>query len=491
MVSADAPYILTEDDLEYYGTEDRPEIRAARNPDPRVLIALLDNAPTTSRRTYTANVFIPRHTNHCLITPLLTATKAQLPDNVRTLLARGADPNGIPLSGLSAYAGYFLRFRDHTSLIAAPREEVLKQIPTPQTVPITVDEIEARSKRMCHFWSSADSVPLNHYRGGDGPTALEEACKHESTEILEMILSSSPDASFWTASDSYTDIPDPATPSSLSVSNPLLCTIKHGHNNHLQRLLDVGFNPNSMPLACRQQSYSPLMATLMCCDPPNLDALSLLLAHPKIDYNLFTPLEKVHFLHIAVALLSMPLLKRVLGSGFSVSAAGPTALGHSLLHVTCLPLDITHVNIFQESIYSSAHEFRKLSPDRMKYHVLFDIDGPQPQPTDFFTDQAELVHYLLSQSPNPDALLTAQDCHGNTAFHYLTMHRTVNQELLDSLLDSSEKAQDVYYDVQNRWGWTAENLARHGEVAEVVDSKRFWGMAYAARVLESGVVVPY
>jgi hypothetical protein len=48
MTETDDPYILTEDGLEYYGTEDRPEIRAARNPDPRVLIALLDYAPTTS-----------------------------------------------------------------------------------------------------------------------------------------------------------------------------------------------------------------------------------------------------------------------------------------------------------------------------------------------------------------------------------------------------------------------------------------------------------
>ncbi|KAE9375149.1 ankyrin [Stipitochalara longipes BDJ] len=491
MASTDSPYILTEDNLEYYGNEDRPEIRAARNPDPRVLIALLDNAPSTSRRKYTANAFVPGHTNHILLTPLLAAIKAQLPENVRTLLSRGADPNGLPLSGLSAYAGDFLRFRDQSSLIAAPREELLKRIPTSQTDPITVAEIDERSKRICYFWSSADSVPLDHYRGGDGATALEEACKHDSTEILEMVLSSSPDVSFWTASDLQMDVPDPATPSSLSVSNPLLCAIKHGHINHLQRLLDLGFNPNSMPLACRQQSYSPAMATLMCCDPPNWDALSLLLAHPAIDHKLVTPLTKVHFLHTAVALLSISPLKRVFESGFRVSAAAPTALGHTLLHVACLPLDITHVNIFQESSYSSAHEFRQLSPSRMQYRVLFNADGPQPQPTDFFAAQAELVHYLLSQSPDPDALLAAQDCHENTALHYLAMHRTINQELLDSLLDVSEKAQDVYYDAQNRWGWTAENLVRHGEVAEVDDSKRFWVMSHAARVLESGVVVPY
>ena len=387
---------------------------------------------------------------------------------MRTLLVHGGDPNGVPLSGLSVSASCLLRFRDYTSLIAGPREQVPRRISTPQTVLITAAEIEARRKRKCHFWSSADCVTLNHHRGGDGATALEEACKHESIEILELILSSSPDNSFWKTSDSQTDIPEPATPSSLSVSNPLICAIKTRQNNHLRRVLNLDMNPNSMPLACRQQSYSPTMATLMCCDPPNWNALSLLLPHTKIEYNLVTPLKKVQSLQITVALFSTPLLKRILETGFSISATPPTALGHALLHIACLPLDITHVNIFQERIYSSAHEFGQLSPERMKYHILFDIDGPQPQPTDFFPTQAELVHYLLSQSPHPNALLAAQDCHRNTALHSSAMYRTVDQELLDSLLDSSEKAQDVYYDFRNHWGWTAENLVRHGEVAEVV-----------------------
>ena len=481
-------HILTKDDLSYWESEDPPEIRATRNPDPSVLIALLDNAPA-SRRTYSANAFIPGHITQRLQTPLLAAIRAQLPNNVRTLLSRGADPNGLSLAAISAYAGDFLRFRDQSGLISAPREEVLKHIPTPQACPITVSEIEARNNTICHFWSGPDCVPLDHYKGGDGITALEEACKHASTEILEMILSSSPDISFWTSIQA--DIPHPATPSSLSVSNPLLCAIKYGQTHHLRRLLDLGFNPNSMPLACRKQCYSPVMATLMCCDPPNWNAFSMLLAHPATDRNLLTPVTKVHTLHIAVAILSSRILKRVLDSGFSLSAIAPTALGHTLLHLACLPLDITHVNIFQESIYNSAHEFRQLSPLRMQNYILFDADEARPQPTDFFAAQAELVHYLLSQSPDPDALLAAQDCHGNTAFHYLAMHRTVNHDLLESLIAVSEKAEDVYYDAQNHWGWAAEHLVRHGEVAEVDVSKNFWTTSHTARAVEGGAVVPY
>ena len=88
-------------------------------------------------------------------------------------------------------------------------------------------------------------------------------------------------------------------------------------------------------------------------------------------------------------------------------------------------------------------------------------------------------------------MVAAQDCHGNTAFHYLMMHRIINQDLLDSLLSVLSKAEEIYYDVQNRWGWTAENLVRHGEVARVDISKKFWRTSHAARVVEGGRVVPY
>jgi hypothetical protein len=114
----------------------------------------------------------------------------------------------------------------------------------------------------------------------------------------------------------------------------------------------------------------------MSCDPPNWDAFSLLLSHPAIDQNLVTPVTKVHLLHITVALLSLSTLKHVLEAGLSLSDAASTALGHTLLHIACLPLNMTHVNIFQESIYSSAHEFRQITPSRTQEYILFNDDTP-------------------------------------------------------------------------------------------------------------------
>jgi hypothetical protein len=215
MASKETPYILTKDDQSHWHNEDPPEIRAARNPDARALVALLDNASATSRRKYSANAFVPGHTYRLIQTPLLATIKAQLPENVRTILSRGADPNGVPLNDISAYAAHFLRFRYQWGLTHEPRKEVLRHIPTLQTDPITASEIEARSKTACHFWIGTDSVPLDHYTGGDGITALEEACNHPSEEILEMVISSSPQISFWTSSGIQTDIPNSETPSSL------------------------------------------------------------------------------------------------------------------------------------------------------------------------------------------------------------------------------------------------------------------------------------
>ena len=177
MASNQNTYVLTEDDLSYWEDEDPPEIRAAQNPDSRVLLALIDHAPVTSRRKYSSNAFIPGHVGRLLETPLTAAIKAQLPDTVRTLLSRGAHPDGYPLNAMSEYASIFLRFRDQCSLIVAPREEVLKHIPTSQTVPLIASEIEARSKSICLLERSGLCSPkfLRRRRGHVGSRGCLQA----------------------------------------------------------------------------------------------------------------------------------------------------------------------------------------------------------------------------------------------------------------------------------------------------------------------------
>lgn len=432
MVSNESPYILTEEDTSWDSGDECPEVRVARNPDCRVLRAVLarPRAPTRHPSGVGPNPADKfQSTNTTLVTPLIAAIKDQRPDNVRVLLQHGANPNGFSLSVLTDYASRFLQFRcgrNHATAIS-----------TSPVIPITEEEIKARSKSSAScFYGRSNGGHRLFYHGGDGLIALEEACKHDSTEIFEIILSASPEISFWT--DKNPDVPKTSeTSSSLSVSNPLICSVKYGQMSHVKRFLDLDFNPNSMPLACRPRCFSPLMATLLCCDPPDWEAFSLLATHPEIELDILTPISKVHILHIAASLMSLEVLQCVLQFGCSLSAAGSTALGHNLLHIACLPPRITHVNIFMESIYQSAREFRKHEYWEGYNHIIFDEQTPRPQPTDFFDTQMELVRYLISESANPDALIVAQDCHGNTALHYLAVYRIINHKLLDLLIEFS------------------------------------------------------
>lgn len=114
-------YELTPDDLDT-ATEIPPAIRAAQNPNLAVLLALLDYygyelshvahlAPRDQggleRCSPNANI---TGAIDCLYeSPLTAAIRADLPDNVRALLAAGADPEGIKLSYLFDYSVRFIR----------------------------------------------------------------------------------------------------------------------------------------------------------------------------------------------------------------------------------------------------------------------------------------------------------------------------------------------------------------------------------------------
>lgn len=112
MASDETPYILTPEDVRRDPSADAREIWAARNPDSRVLRAILERSQPPSRHplgiiSNPANFFdaICR----TLQTPLMVAIKSQLSDNVRVLLEHGADPIGYSLDTLTDYDQNFLR----------------------------------------------------------------------------------------------------------------------------------------------------------------------------------------------------------------------------------------------------------------------------------------------------------------------------------------------------------------------------------------------
>jgi ankyrin repeat protein len=518
-------------------TVEWPVLCAARNPDPKDLTACLDryeqwpedNSPRfPEREWFSPSAFFYDACNMPMKTPLIEAIKAQLPENVRILLDRGADPNGVPLYIMQEFATKFFRFEDDAESLNwypfSPNSRNRLPLTTPkhpsrpQTVELIGEELKGRMEKFSCFWRGHDCMPTDFYEGTEGMTPIEEACKHDSAIVLDMMLKTKADTSCWKGAQKlipdpydndfhYEDsefwqrarevVPDPPTHSSLSISNPILCTIKFRHMHHLTRLLDEGFNPNAMPLAIRQQCYPPLMACFILCNPPNWDAFSKLLESrtekTETNRNILTPLYRIHTLHIIAALQSLPILQRVLGHGFDLASAGRTAVGHTLLHIACLPLDITQINVFEEIIYKSSHEFRSLFMQaKHQGHIIFEHDFPRPQTTDFFDAQTELVLFLLSQSKDPYADLIARDTHGNTAFHYLAMYRIVNLKLLEKMMAfAPEKSAKTFNRMPNFGGWSAAEMMRRGLVAQVSTRKPFWRRSCAARYTDDGKLEIY
>ena len=167
------------------------------------------------------------------------------------------------------------------------------------------------------------------------PTALETAAMTGSLEILELILDAHPDITWWLGHSTACSLPAYPLYSFLSTPTPIHAAIKVGHNDILMYLLDKGFNPNTLPLSTISQCISPLMATIVCCEPPNLEVFDLLLSYSETNRDQRTPIYNVHILHIATAQLSLSVLARFSAS-ITLNNAGTTALGHTLLHVACL-----------------------------------------------------------------------------------------------------------------------------------------------------------
>ena len=75
------------------------------------------------------------------LSPIISATNAQLPHNVHLLLATGADPNDVSRLGIADYSVRYIRdrhFQDDITSFAAckPRVFVLANAEKPKQIPI-------------------------------------------------------------------------------------------------------------------------------------------------------------------------------------------------------------------------------------------------------------------------------------------------------------------------------------------------------------------
>ncbi|MCJ1471193.1 hypothetical protein MMC07_009841 [Pseudocyphellaria aurata] len=211
------------------------------------------------------------------------------------------------------------------------------------------------------------------------------------------------------------------------------------------------------------------MASVAYFDTPNLEVYDILTAHSTTDVWLRTPRYATHTFHSAAAHLSVGLLQH-LAAATSLADAGTTALGHTLLHIICLPLDDTHLNVFARSIFRSVHHVRILSSTwrqtRLQAACPF-LRRPGLS--------LEVAIHVLDQSSY--SMISTIDGLGNSALQYLAAHQTPNQGLIEYLRGREEQESvnsNTWKGARNAWGYTAEDLWQDSQVAVKGRHMAFW-----------------
>jgi hypothetical protein len=211
-------------------------MRAASNPDPRVLKAVLSSAVdvyTAANELCYHESGIPLHIRHYdadptghsslrvvdrgpgITTPLMEAIRARLPENIKMLLEAGALPSGIPHNAVSKYSAFFLRFRPLNCNVEN-RETLLYCMDLDQLAILTMEEVEDRFwEGLAPFWCEEGFTPTEFYPHGNALSSLIEAAKSGSIRIFDQLMAAGADKEFWMKSHASW------RQSSLCVSTPL------------------------------------------------------------------------------------------------------------------------------------------------------------------------------------------------------------------------------------------------------------------------------
>ncbi|KAK2749617.1 hypothetical protein FQN57_005839 [Myotisia sp. PD_48] len=408
----DEANVLTASDLNESRSEAYPPplVRAASNPDPRVLKALISIDDSVSKWWEGT-------------TPLRTPIYARLIENARILLDNGADPNDR--------------------------------------------EVEQRGQSRAIFWAEID-IPFRPTPGiRQELFALEMAAATEMHDLVDLLLAAEPDTQAWM--NPYGTMPEELSASYLAPSTPLDAAIQAGHIPMSRYLVRKGFNVNVFPLASIA-SLNPIMATITTA--PDKQATYEALS-PYADHSLRTKVFSVHILHLAVATHNLPWIRKV-EENAPLSSAGATALGHTLLHIACLPRDESQINSLSLKIDQSIHDTRVLpsrrgrgflSRLRLAFHPLHRIPRP-PLPSDALDFPAQLSTIAHLLHPMNPPVISAQDIYGNTALHYLASYCLPNEDaiaLLGAVSGKMKENVDTWTTTYNYWGFTAEELFLDGK----------------------------
>lgn len=343
-----------------------------------------------------------------------------------------------------------------------------------QTQPLTQAELDERSKGFPRFWTEPN-VPGQRLRLSKALTALEVAAGLGNEGLFSLVRDVGADESAWlsTSEASRAEFDD-TKPSFISTSSPVHEAIQAGQPAMLHKLLHVyRYSPNYLPLATPTAALPPLSFALLRCDPhnPNIWACIVhLLQHPDLDQHLRSPIFDIHPLHLAVSHHDPGLLSRL---PMSLSTAGTTALGHSLLHIASLPLTSDYIDQKNPDFVQSIHCTRTLDSHWLSHafpspmhlspsngtRLTRPIPGQHISPTIPLTslEQEAQLNTLQLLAQVVGVIVGAQDVDGNTALHYLAATVNVDPRALELLRDM-EGCEEAYNTSRNRVGLTPRSL---------------------------------
>ncbi|KAK6194098.1 hypothetical protein LQW54_011783 [Pestalotiopsis sp. IQ-011] len=513
ILDAAPQYVPTDADLDPgNGFSDTEAIRASLNPDPVVLVALINHWRQKQTRQLKRsearlvnrlgpNGWQMAPTDGSYNCPLQAAIKAGLKQNVDILLQAGANPSGYPNHVFSEYAARFIRFRlpEWYSYDACDRwEDLLPRLPpeTPaQLSLLTVPEIDARRRTGRHapFWTERNlpyATMRREWKMWELATPLEIAVRIGDKETVATLLDHPRcDIDGWMTS--RTGKLDPARDNTVS------CVIPP--NTATSTSVGRAVRSNFLPVATPCSAMTPLMLSITI-EPPNLGAFDILAAHRLNNLQLRTPVFDVHLLHFAAAKLAPDLLRHVLqripAPQKTSAELLQTAQWQTPLHVACLPLTDAQINCCSDAVWQSIHDLRTTDPfwrpaARTRLRALDNLDFPDPDPPTYFDRQIAVVELLLEMPGTHEQqrqekeqgkrahAIPARDIYGNTLFHYLAGHRAVNEKLIEGLrnLPGSET---TWKTSQNYWGFTPEFLWEDGKKELAEKEREYLSMTASA-----------
>jgi hypothetical protein len=411
------------------------------------------------------------------------------------------DPTGISTFWQETYTFRFRRvvsdFRQRADLFIGMVSSDVGS-PETQTLPLTQEELDARKSSVSRFWCGPEDLDLDYATNGEALHSVTLAGR--TTEaILDTLLEAGADVSFWTGPETKEELPaPPLPPSALCLSTPLHQAIAVDNHDMLERLLHLGFNPNARALIAGCQAFTPIQHSIRT---GNVRAYRRLSAHPLADASILTPAYRFHMLHFAVAHLSIAMLEAI---DVPLRESPASALGHTLGHIACMPLDETHIQLFSHKIRGSIHDIRTFHlPRNMsdimpgvnfallaeeQYKQVPRISGPDyrgpgdkdasghrktwlgardrhagpsdyvffdPPSDEFLGAQAEVMTRIVQELGIK--IVLDKDYLGNTPMHYLASARVVNDSLIAWLREHTQ-GDYCWLKIKNEFGHTPRDL---------------------------------